>query len=298
MKDNFIRQRNKKCIYVQNIVTVIYLENNQDFVFEGESHNFWEFAYVDKGSMVFIADGKEFLLRSGEMVFHKPYEFHRLEARKLSSTNISVVSFSCDSPAMKYFENSIFKLTSDEKALLANLLKEGLSAFAPLTEKPPVYGMRQITDAPFGAKQLTFALLEQFLIMLLRRSDQSINRKARSLSPMSDEKYPREIRDIIAYMDANISKKLSVSDIATAFSMSSGSLKKLFSTHARCGVIDCFNNRKLLKAKELIRDGKLSMTEIAETLGFTSLHYFSKLFKLKNGKSPSEYCRSVNRHIP
>ncbi len=295
MNDSFIRQSNKKSIYVQNIVTVLYLENSQDFVFEGESHDFWEFAYVDKGSMVFIADGKEFLLRSGEMVFHKPYEFHRLEARKLSSPNISVVSFSCDSPAMKYFENRIFKLTAEERSLFANLLKEGLSAFTPLSDKPPVYGMRQIADAPFGAKQLTFALLEQFLIMLLRRSDQSINRKSRSLSPMSDENYPREIRDIIAYMDANIGKKLSVSDIAAEFAMSSGSLKKLFSTRARCGVIDCFNSRKLQKAKELIRDEHMSMTEIAKTLGFTSLHYFSKLFKLKNGQAPSEYRRSVNR---
>ncbi len=294
MADNFIRQANKKSISISNIVTVIYLENKPDFVFEGESHDFWEFAYVDKGSMVFVADGKEFLLKSGELVFHKPFEFHRLEARKLSSPNISVVSFTCHSPAMKYFENRIFKLNAEEKALFSNLLKEGLSAFSPLTNKPPVYGMRPVEDAPFGAKQLTFSLLEQFLIMLIRRNDAAINRKARSLSPMSEEKYPKELKEIVAFMDANINKKLLVSDIASAFSMSTGTLKKLFSKHARCGVIDCFNSRKLLKAKQLIREGKLSMTEIAETLGFTSVHYFSKLFKNKIGKSPSEYRRSVN----
>ncbi len=296
MSDNFIRQANKKSITVSNIVTVLYLENNPDFVFEGESHDFWEFAYVDKGSMVFVADGKEFLLRSGEMVFHKPFEFHRLEARKLSSPNISVVSFTCHSPAMKYFENRIFQLNAEEKALFSNLLKEGLSAFSPLTNEPPVYGMSQIEDAPFGSRQMTFSLLEQFLIMLIRRNDAAINRKARSLSPMSEEKYPKELRDIIDYMDANISKQLLVDDIAAEFSMSASSLKKLFSKYARCGVIDCFNNRKLLKAKQLIREGKMSMTEIAETLGFASIHYFSRLFKQKLGKTPSEYRRSVNRH--
>ncbi len=294
MSDKFIRQANRKSIAISNIVTVLYLENNPDFVFEGESHDFWEFAYVDKGSMVFVADGKEFLLRSGEMVFHKPFEFHRLEARKLSSPNISVVSFSCHSPAMKYFENRIFKLNAEEKALFSNLLKEGLSAFSPLTNAPPVYGMRPIADAPFGARQMTFALLEQFLIMLMRRNDAAINRKSRSLSPMSVEKYPKELQEIIAYMDDNISKRLLVEDIAAEFSMSTSSLKKLFTKHARCGVIDCFNSRKLLKAKQLIRDGKMSMTEIGETLGFNSIHYFSKLFRQKLGKSPSEYRRSVN----
>ncbi len=297
MSDQFIKQTNRKSISVSNIVTIFYLENNPDFVFEGESHDFWEFAYVDKGSMVFVVDGKEFLLQSGEMVFHKPNEFHRLEARKLSTPNISVVSFSCASPAMKYFENRIFKLNSEEKALFSQLLKEGLSAYSPLTPKPPVYGMAEQQDAPFGAKQMTFNLLEHFLIMLIRRNEEAINRKFRRLTPMSTEKYPREIRDIIAYMDENISKKLLIKEIAARFSMSESSIKKLFLTKAHCGIIECFNERKLLMAKRLIRENEMSFTEIAETLGFNSIHYFSKLFKLKIGMTPSEYRHSVNARV-
>ncbi len=294
MPENFVKQANRKTISVTEIITLFYLENNPDFVFEGESHDFWEFAYVDKGSMVFVVDGKEFLLQSGEMVFHKPNEFHRLEARKLSTPNISVVSFTCHSPAMKYFENRIFKLTPEEKALFSQLLKEGLSTFAPLTPKPPFYGMRICENAPFGAKQMTFHLLEQFLITLLRRNEEGINRKYRRLSPMSTENYPKEIREIIAYMDENISKKLLVKEIAAHFSMSESSLKKLFLTKVRCGVIECFNERKLKAAKRLIRENQLTFTEIAETLGFNSIHYFSKLFKLKIGMTPSEYLRSVH----
>ncbi len=293
MADKFIKLGNKKTVSVSKIITVIYLENNQDFVFEGEAHDFWEFAYVDKGPMVFVADGKEFLLQSGEMVFHKPNEFHRLEARKLSTPNISVVSFASSSPAMKYFENRIFKLNADEKMLFSLLLKEGLSAYAPLTPEPPIYGMREVEDAPIGAIQLTFSLLEQFLITLMRRSDAAISRKARSLSPMREENYPQPIREIISYMDENITRPLLIKDIAAAFSMSESALKKLFFYEARCGVLECFNNRKLKKAKQLIREGELSMTEIAETVGFNSIHYFSKYFKRKLGVSPTEYKRSV-----
>ncbi len=293
MTDKFTRIGNQKTISVSKIVTVIYLENNPDFVFEGESHDFWEFAYVDKGSMAFLADGKEYLLQSGEMVFHKPNEFHRLEARRLSTPNISVVSFVCNSPAMKYFENRIFKLNTEEKTLFSALLKEGLSAFAPLTDEPPIYGMLELDNAPVGAKQMTFSLLEQFLITLLRRSDTAIHRKARSLLPMKEENYPKEILEIISYMDENISKPLSIRMIADAFLMGESSLKKLFFFKARCGVIECFHNRKLIKAKQLIREGELSMTEIAETLGFNSIHYFSKFFKSKLGVSPTEYKRSV-----
>ena len=78
MSDNFVRQTNKKEILVSRIVTVLYLENSSDFVFGGESHDFWEFNYIDKGQMVVTVGGNEYLLKSGEMVFFKPNEFHSL----------------------------------------------------------------------------------------------------------------------------------------------------------------------------------------------------------------------------
>ncbi len=291
--DNFIRQNNVKEIAISKIVTILYLENYSDFVFEGESHNFWEFAYIDKGSMVFTADGREFLLHSGEMVFHKPNEFHRLEARQLSCPNITVVSFVCKSPIMKVFENKIFKLTPEERMILSKLLVEGQAAFLPLTPRPPIYGMRKNTQIPFGAVQRTFSILEEFLITLIRRDKESIHREARLLAPMIDEQYPEEIKSVVTYMDNNLHSNFKIEDIAKEFNLSEAKLKKLFTTHAKCGVIECFNSRKILKAKQLIRENLLNFTQIAEALGFNSIHYFTRLFKKETGQTPSEYKKSI-----
>ncbi len=293
MRDNFVRQSNAKEISVSKIVTILYLENYSDFVFEGEAHDFWEFAYIDKGAMVFTADNREFLLHSGEMVFHKPNEFHRLEARELSCPNITVVSFVCNSAAMKVFEHKIFKLSAEERGVLSRLLQEGQVAFSPLTARPPVYGMQRRESPPFGAIQRTFSLLEEFLIALIRRDNESIHRESRCLSPMVDESYPKEIKDIVEFMDNNLHQSFFVADIARAFHISEAKLKKLFEQYAQCGVIECFNGRKLLKAKQLIRENSLNFTQIAEALGFNSIHYFSRLFKEKTGQTPSEYKISI-----
>ena len=218
MNDGFVKTANKKILNVTKIVTILYLENSSSFVFPGESHDFWEFTYIDKGSMIFTADGREFLLNSGEMVFHKPNEFHKLEARGLSAPNISVVSFVCKSKAMEYFKNKIIKLSEKEKLLLSDLLKEGLSVFSPITERPPVYGMYEKQNAPLGAKQITFNLLEQFLITLSRRNDNVLHRELRNISPIDEGNYPAEIRDIIKFLDDNLSKNLTVKQIAEKFS--------------------------------------------------------------------------------
>ncbi|HBA63143.1 MAG TPA: AraC family transcriptional regulator, partial [Lachnospiraceae bacterium] len=40
-----------------------------------------------------------------------------------------------------------------------------------------------------------------------------------------------------------------------------------------------FNNMKIDRAKELIREGNMNFTEIAHFLSYSSLQYFSKQFK-------------------
>ncbi len=114
MRDGFVRQKNDRLLSVEKIVTVFYKEYGKDFVFAGESHDFWEFTYIDKGSVKFTADTREFLLKGGEIAFHKPNEFHKLAADK-GPPNVTVASFVCNSDAMKLFENKIFYLTSRER---------------------------------------------------------------------------------------------------------------------------------------------------------------------------------------
>ncbi len=293
MSDDFIRQSNRKEIYVSRIVTVLYLENSSSFVFGGESHDFWEFNYIDKGCMVVTIDGKEFLLKSGEIVFFKPNEFHSLEARGLSAPNHTVVSFVSNSDAMKFFKNKIIALNSAERKLLSILLREGLSAYSPINKVPPIMGMKERDNAPIGAVQMTFNLLEEFLITLLRRSESGISIGTRLLTPMYDESIPDRIKDVAKYMEQNLHQSLTVGQIARKFSLSESGLKKMFSKDVGCGVTDFFNNMKIEKAKEYIRENEKNFTQIAEELGFGSIHYFSRLFKKKTGMTLTEYRSSV-----
>ena len=293
MSDNFVRQTNKKEIYVSKIVTVLYLENTRDFVFGGESHDFWEFNYIDKGVMAITVEGKEYLLKSGEIVFFQPNEFHSLEARGDSAPNHTVVSFVSNSKAMKYFKNKIIALNSQERKLLSILLREGLSAYSPINKQPPITGMRERSSAPIGAVQMTFNLLEEFLITLLRRSESGISIGTRLVSPMYYESLPDRVKDVAKYMEQNLRQHLSVSQIAQHFSLSESGLKKMFSTDAGCGVTDFFNNMKIEKAKEYIREDEKNFTQISDELGFTSIHYFSRLFKKKTGMTLTEYRSSV-----
>ena len=53
-----------------------------------------------------------------------------------------------------------------------------------------------------------------------------------------------------------------------------------------------FNGLKILEAQRLIAQTPLNNTEIAERLGFSSVHHFSKAFKQKTGIAPTEYAKA------
>ena len=71
-------------LHIRKIYSIHYFEYMKDYVFDGESHDFWEFVFVDSGNLFVTAGDKEVLLASNEMIFHKPNEFHALrETEKL-----------------------------------------------------------------------------------------------------------------------------------------------------------------------------------------------------------------------
>ena len=70
-------------------------------------------------------------------------------------------------------------------------------------------------------------------------------------------------------------------------------LQKLFHQQTGGGVMEYFGRMKIRAARQMIREGHLNFTQIAEKLGFQSVHYFSRRFKLLTGMSPSQYAKSV-----
>ena len=102
--------------------------------------------------------------------------------------------------------------------------------------------------------------------------------------------YLEDIERVKKFCLENLDKSLTLSEIALGTGMSVSKLKIIFRENFG-GAINFFNELKIDEAKKKILEGKLNFTEIADSLGFASLHYFSRLFKKKTGLSPSEYAK-------
>ncbi len=293
MEDNFTRVSFERVINVEKIITLFYMELSKSFCYDGERHDFWEMVYIDKGEMICTADKNRFVLKSGEMTFHKPNEFHNLSGDNAVAPNVSIITFQCKSRAMKYFEGKIFQLDAEEKALLSMLFSEGLSCFRLADERNPLLQkLERIENAPFGSSQMTKNLLEAFLIRLYRHTD-VLTKKMRRSYVIDGVDVPYNVKEILDYLHENIYGKLSIADVARRVGKSESSVKQLFSRYRKDGIIAYYNGLKIREARRLIREGKYNMTQISDMLHFSNPQYFSKCFRVIEGKTPSEYKASI-----
>lgn len=279
-------------IEISDIVTIHYFEYCSDFSFDGETHDFWEFLCVDKGEVEVIADQQYHMLTRGDIIFHKPDEFHKVTANRRIAPNLVVISFYCDSPAMNFFRDRIFVIDDEERQMLGRIIQEARHTFLEPLNNPYQTQMIKCADAPTGSEQVIQLYLELLILHLMRRySDETQKpRTEETIRRRSDDEL---YRHIITYMQKNISNHLTLERISRDTLVGKSQLQQLIRTHHGCGVIDLFSRLKIDEAKQLIRNQKLNFTEISEALGYSSIHYFSRQFKKITGMTPSEYSSSI-----
>ena len=293
MADNFTGLGFERIFNIDKIITIFYMELSKNFHYDGEKHDFWEMVYIDKGEMLCTADKNRFILKSGEMTFHKPNEFHNLSGNNTVAPNVSIITFQCSSRAMKYLEGKIFRLNAEEKSLLSMLFSEGLSCFQPEDAyNPLLQKLKKVDPSPFGSSQMTKNLLEIFLIKLCRNTD-VVSKTMRQSYVIDGVDVPYHVKEILDYLHANIYGRLTVADIARHVGKSESTVKQQFSLYQKSGIIHYYNGLKIKEARRLIREGKYNMTQIADMLHFDNPQYFSKCFKMYTNRTPKEYKASI-----
>lgn len=92
------------------------------------------------------------------------------------------------------------------------------------------------------------------------------------------------------YIDAHITNPdLSVKSVADTFKMSESHFRYSFKAMHNMSPTQYIQQKRICLAKALLRETNDSLTCIAEAIGYSSIYYFSEVFKKEIECSPSEY---------
>ncbi len=105
--------------------------------------------------------------------------------------------------------------------------------------------------------------------------------------------FDHAIKDAVEYVDANLSGDLSIDTLCKQLNISKNLLYKNFHLVFNRTVNDYISERRIERARFLLKNTAKSVNEIAEETGIGDYTYFCKLFKKRTGLSPTQYRKSV-----
>lgn len=260
-------------IALTGVYTAFSRDIAADYVFRGETHDFYELVLVADGRVGVTADANSFVLETGCAILHPPREFHSLRGIDCQA-KILIFSFATSAPLpFSHFRFSVSE-ENQQRALRALSL---FRAHTPATDE-------EIGDVPKGNERYAQQALCELEMLLLTLTEQSPK------SQHDASAGARNYRHALSVIEDNIKEPLDTPMLAKLTHMSPSLLKKTFSRYAGVGVMEYIRSRKINYAIPLLRAGK-SVKEISTELGFSTAGYFSTVFRRITGHSPTYYRR-------
>ncbi len=257
---------------VDALYNAIDVVRPQGFYYSGEMHDFWEAVFVVNGQATATADEKVIALRAGQLLFHKPMEFHRIWSENDTAPHLQILTFHTVGEGMRYFEGRCMELTPREQQQFARTCKKVAGAVALYDPAQPKEGY---AGAAFDA-----ALAVEMLLLALR---DHVPADEHDLTPGA-----RRFREILQVLHAHCEEDLSVEQLAELCGCSVSNMKRIFSRYSDRGVAKYFLTIKIQRAMQLL-DAGVPAAEVAQRLGFAETGYFHTVFRRETGMTPGTY---------
>ena len=103
----------------------------------------------------------------------------------------------------------------------------------------------------------------------------------------------KKLQPAIDYIDENYGVSgITNEQLAALCNISVPYFRELFTKKFNRSPISYLNSIRMHKAMEMLKSDYVSISQVANNVGFTNIYHFSKEFKLYTGVSPSEYASS------
>ena len=275
-----VRQR----VSIKRIYSFFEHDFENGYKFSGEMHNFWECVCVTRGTICAIADENVYDMKAGDLIVHKPLEFHGFHVTGEEGAHICIFSFEMDGDIGDDICGKIFKLREEQKGMLTSVYQYASDAYEkvqpPCKEVGPFWYVKYMDL--FRAKPDCLSMVAMYLGQLLLSLPEGVIKHRYSL-----ETDAGLFHAAVDYMYAHVDQTISVENVSRAVGVSVSSLNRIFKKYAQIAVHRYFLLLKIKAATRLLQSG-VGVSETAQSLNFCSQAYFSVCYKRETGINPSE----------
>ncbi len=290
---------------------------NETYSVDKKSH--WQMILATMGKIEITVDGKDYTLDKNTYITVKPDSDVFIVA--LAASRCYVFTIDCADSRLAFFSRNVFGINGEQYSTVEKIVFEintGLKETVLSNKRS-----RLQSNYDELTMMLSCRLMEQFFIENKRKYYTENNVKSGYIVPEVKNKWERKnaysrhykevperffehrsyegnerrykvsedqkAEEIMRYVTENITNNVTLDSLVSVFHFSKTYICRMFKNKYSKTIVEYMRDLKMKEARKLLLEGKLNVTQISESLGFSTVHYFSLTFKRYYGVSPSEY---------
>ena len=271
LKRPYIYNRILSTINIPEIIAYYYSIKSPNYKFKGEKHNMYELTFVDSGILEISIEEYNYELHSSDLIICGKNQFHTQKVNSKSSCSYLTVMFDMECENDSLICNRVYQCRKELYKALKTFAKN-ISLTIPYSDNLILTNFHEI-------------------IIRIFQYDYIGEKKAKLYTRTTQYFQDELLNKILEYINKRLYEPITIEEICVEFSVSRSSLQVLFKNNLNISPKKYINELKLEKSKQLIKENKYTISEIAFMLGFNSIHYFSRSFTQHYEINPSEYAR-------
>ena len=275
-----------------------YFHTN-DYPINMHSHNFYEINIIVEGTGAHYIENICIPIKPGDVFAIPPSNRHGYWA---DTDDLKIFHLILPHYVLEKYEDELAKFPGYSMLFeIEPLLRKnnGENLFLHLSEDSLKRLLPEMENLIYNAQQeeceetnLLFEIRSVLLICTLARL---INKENKRLPVYSETTQADSLSIVktIEYMHQKYSEKISINELAKMANMSRSTYLRRFILMCRQTPMDYLCEVRVKKACQMMKNGNLTITEIAQNCGFFDCSHFIRVFTKLRGTTPNAYRKNI-----
>lgn len=254
-------------------------------------HDYMQIWYIQRGRCEHIIGDEVYHLTAGDAFLIPPGVSHQTLLKK--DSQIISCEFSIEDVLTDTTAQNVLNIISFSALLQKSQKKWShlwfYSDTGAVIEELMTNLLQEYNEEPAYYQEMLKLRIQQLLLLMLRQFESSNEYQA---VHETYQKHFNSITEACRYIDENLGESITLNELCQITALSKTYFCQLFKLIKKKTFVEYLNERRIAKARDLLKTSKEPIQSIAEQLGFYSASHFSITFKKHTGISPSAYRKS------
>ena len=246
-------------------------------------HSFFEICYAFEGQGIFRITRRDYEVQAGQVFVARPGETHEIISSEEDPLGIYFWSYTLIPPR-----------ECQQEAGVDVLLNAFLTSQKPLsTSSPAMPRILELLTEEIVQKEPGYVQAIEGLVvkLLLDTARAVVEVLPQFILDDLSAKSPEEtvIHMVVRYLRDNYNHAISIRDLAVQVHLSERHICRLFRKMMGMSILEYLTKLRVEIAAQLLLERRLAIKEVAQTVGYPDVRYFTTLFRQYTGLTPAVF---------